>query len=110
MRLFFRYGEEWHKAGCLLNKQNGFDDFAAGAEFLIAQKYTNSGKIAINGGSNGGLLATASALQRPDLWNCAVADVGVLDMLRFHKFTIGYAWKSDYGDPENEEYFEYLLK
>ena len=103
------YGEDWHKAGSLLNKQNCFDDFFAGAEYLISSGYTKRDLLAINGGSNGGLLAMASALQRPDLFGCSVADVGVLDMLRFHKFTIGHAWIADYGDPDKEEFFHYLL-
>ena len=104
------FGEEWHKAGSLLKKQNSFDDFQYAAKYLIASKYTQPAKLSINGGSNGGLLMGACLNQAPELWGCVLADVGVLDMLRFHKFTIGHAWKSDYGDPEQKVDFEYLLK
>ena len=103
------YGEEWHKAGTKLQKQNVFDDFIAGAEYLIAQGYTNSQKLGISGRSNGGLLVGACMTQRPDLFKVAFPGVGVLDMLRFHNFTIGWAWTGDYGSSDNEEEFKYLL-
>lgn len=99
------YGESWHEAGKKLNKQNVFDDFIAGAEWLIENKYTKSAKLAIAGGSNGGLLVGACMTQRPELFGAALPAVGVLDMLRFHKFTIGWAWTSEYGSPENPEEF-----
>jgi prolyl oligopeptidase len=102
------YGEEWHQAGTKLHKQNVFDDFIAGAEWLIENQYTSSKKIAIAGGSNGGLLVGACMTQRPDLFAAALPAVGVLDMLRFHKFTIGWAWTSDYGSPEEPEEFKAL--
>jgi prolyl oligopeptidase len=102
------YGKEWHLAGTKLRKQNVFDDFIAAAEYLIANKYTNPKKIAINGGSNGGLLVAATLLQRPELFGAAVPAVGVLDMLRFHKFTIGWGWVSDYGSADNPEEFKAL--
>lgn len=102
------YGEDWHQAGIKLNKQNVFDDFIAAAEWLIENKYTRPQKLAIGGGSNGGLLVGACMTQRPDLFRAALPSVGVLDMLRFHKFTIGWAWCSDFGSPENLEEFQAL--
>ncbi|MGB5961091.1 MAG: prolyl oligopeptidase family serine peptidase [Coleofasciculaceae cyanobacterium] len=102
------YGEEWHQAGTKLNKQNVFDDFIAAAEWLISNNYTKPEKLAIAGGSNGGLLVGACMTQRPDLFGAALPAVGVMDMLRFHKFTIGWAWCSDYGSPENPEEFAAL--
>lgn len=104
------YGREWHDAGTQLKKQNVFDDFVAAAEFLIANKYTSSDKLAIKGGSNGGLLVGAVMTQRPDLMKVALPAVGVLDMLRYHTFTSGAGWAYDYGTSEqSEEMFKYLL-
>lgn len=102
------YGKEWYEAGTKLQKQNVFDDFIAGAEWLIKEKYTSTPKLAIAGGSNGGLLVGACMTQRPDLFGAALPAVGVLDMLRFHKFTIGWAWTSDYGSPDNADEFKAL--
>ena len=104
------YGEDWHKAGMLDKKQNVFDDYIGAAEWLIQNKYTNSGKLAITGGSNGGLLVGAAMTQRPELFKVAVPRVGVLDMLRYHRFTIGYAWASEYGSSDKPDQFPYLYK
>ncbi|MCC6231747.1 MAG: S9 family peptidase [Verrucomicrobiales bacterium] len=102
------YGEAWHKAGTKLQKQNVFDDFIAAAEWLIQQGYTRPDKLAIGGGSNGGLLVGACLTQRPELYGAALPAVGVMDMLRFHKFTIGWAWTSDYGSSEKPDEFRAL--
>jgi prolyl oligopeptidase len=104
------YGEEWHKSGTLCQKQNVFDDFIAAAEYLIKEKYTTSEKLAIHGRSNGGLLVGAVMTQRPDLAKVAIPGVGVLDMLRYQKFTIGWAWATDYGTSDNKEQFDCLIK
>jgi prolyl oligopeptidase len=103
------FGEEWHEAGTKLVKQNVFDDFIAAAEWLVKEKYTSPDKLAIGGRSNGGLLVGASMTQRPDLFAAALPGVGVMDMLRFNKFTIGWAWESDYGSPEDPAQFKALF-
>jgi prolyl oligopeptidase len=103
------YGEEWHRAGMLENKQNVFEDFISAAEWLIANGYTNQKKLAINGGSNGGLLVAACLTQRPDLYGAAVCEVPVIDMLRYHRFTIGHFWVPEYGNAEDDpEHFRFM--
>lgn len=104
------YGETWHKAGMLDKKQNVFDDFIAAAEYLIKEKYTSSEKLAIQGGSNGGLLIGACMTQRPDLFKVCLPAVGVLDMLRYHKFTVGWGWAVEYGSSDSSSQFKYLIK
>ncbi|PYP12662.1 MAG: S9 family peptidase, partial [Gemmatimonadetes bacterium] len=104
------YGEEWHQAGMLDRKQNVFDDFLAAAEYLIAERYTSAPKLAIGGGSNGGLLIGAVVNQRPELFGAALPAVGVMDMLRFHKFTIGWAWVTEYGSADSVAQFPYLYR
>jgi Serine proteases of the peptidase family S9A len=104
------YGEAWHKAGMLEHKQNVFDDFIGAAEYLVQQQYTNPSRIAIRGGSNGGLLVGACMTQRPDLFKVALPAVGVMDMLRYQHFTIGWAWAVEYGRSDNPEQFRYLVK
>jgi len=102
------YGEEWHQAGMLANKQHVFDDFIAAAEYLAAEHYTSPAKLAIGGGSNGGLLVGAAMTQRPELFGAALPAVGVMDMLRFHKFTIGWAWVTEYGSADSAAHFPFL--
>lgn len=104
------YGEEWHKAGMLDKKQNVFDDFIGAAEYLIKEKYTNSNKLAMRGGSNGGLLVGAVMTQRPELFKVALPAVGVMDMLRFHKFTVGWGWTVEYGNADSASQFPFLYK
>ncbi|MFN2572273.1 MAG: prolyl oligopeptidase family protein [Gemmatimonadales bacterium] len=104
------YGEEWHQAGMLARKQNVFDDFIAAAEYLIAERYTSPPKLAIGGGSNGGLLIGAVVNQRPELFGAALPAVGVMDMLRFHKFTIGWAWVTEYGSADSVGQFPFLYR
>ncbi len=103
------FGQAWHEAGMMNRKQNVFDDFIGAAEFLVKDGWTKPSRIAISGGSNGGLLVGACLLQRPDLFGCALPAVGVMDMLRFHKFTIGWAWQEEYGSPDKSEDFKTLL-
>lgn len=104
------YGSKWHEQGIKMNKQNVFDDFIAATEYMIKEGYTNPTKIASNGGSNGGLLVGATMVQRPDLYAVAIPEVGVLDMMKYHQFTIGWAWASDYGtSKDSKEMAEYLL-
>ncbi len=102
------YGKAWHDAGRLANKQNVFDDFAACARWLAASGWTDAGRIGISGRSNGGLLVGASITQHPELFGAAVAEVGVMDMLRFHRFTIGWGWTSDYGSADDPEQYRWL--
>ena len=104
------YGEEWHRAGMLEKKQNVFDDFTAAAEGLIAEGYTSPRRIAIEGGSNGGLLVGAVMLQRPDLFGAVLCRVPVADMLRYHLFTVGRFWIPEYGSADDPAQFEFLLK
>jgi prolyl oligopeptidase len=104
------YGKEWHEEGSGKNKQNGFDDFIAAADYLVEQNYTSRNKLALMGGSNGGLLVGAVINQRPDICKVAIAEVGVYDMLRYHKYTIGRAWEKEYGNSEDSLQFKYLIK
>lgn len=104
------YGKTWHEAGMKENKQNVFDDFIAAGEYLVNENYTSPAKLAIQGGSNGGLLMGAVSQQRPDLFGSVINRVGVLDMLRFHKFSIGSAWVPEYGNPDDANDFKYIFK
>jgi prolyl oligopeptidase len=103
------YGSEWHRAGTRERKQNVFDDFIAAGEYLVREKYTTPSRLAIRGGSNGGLLVAASMIQRPDLFAVALPAVGVLDMMRYHKFSAGPFWSDDYGSADDPEAAKYLL-
>jgi prolyl oligopeptidase len=103
------YGEEWHQAGKKVNKQNVFDDFIGAAEWLIAEKYTSTNRLAIMGGSNGGLLVGAAMTQRPDLFGACLPEVGVLDMLRYQNFTAGHFWRDEYGTVDDPEEFKALI-
>jgi prolyl oligopeptidase len=104
------YGEDWHKGGMLSNKQNVFDDFIGAAEYLLREKYTSVSRLGIRGRSNGGLLIGACLTERPDLFGVAIPQVGVLDMLRYHKFTVGWGWAVEYGSSDHEDQFNYLIK
>src|SRR6187431_2088347 len=104
------YGKAWHQAAVKLQRQTAYDDFIAASEWLIANKYTRADRLAIQGGSNGGLLVGACLTQRPDLFGATLPAVGVMDMLRFQKFTIGWAWVNEYGSSENAEDFANLYK
>jgi prolyl oligopeptidase len=104
------YGREWHEAGTKERKQNVFDDCVAAAEYLVEHQLTSNSKLALRGHSNGGLLVGACLTQRPDLFGAALPGVGVLDMLRYHRFTIGWAWASDYGTSDDPAAFEYLRR
>src|SRR4029453_3765697 len=104
------YGEDWHRAGMFEKKQNVFDDFIAAAEYLIREKYTSPSKLGIEGGSNGGLLVGAVMTQRPELFAVAIPTVGVLDMLRYDRFTGGAAWAVEYGSAESPDQFDYLIR
>jgi prolyl oligopeptidase len=110
MRGGSEYGEAWHKEGMFERKQNVFDDFIAAAEYLVNQRYTSPAKLGIMGGSNGGLLVGAVEEQRPELFAVALPAVGVMDMLRYHKFTGGGAWATEYGSADDSTQFEYLVK
>jgi len=104
------YGEKWHQAGKKEKKQNTIDDFHAAAEYLIRENYTSAPKISLHGGSNGGMVVGACVNQRPELYGCAIPQVGVMDMLKFHKFTIGHFWISDFGSPDIPEDFKHIYK